>query len=103
MITAKNFVSEVEKSKGQVALDVWNESTLDCRYHSVLWEDLGFTNKIAFKKLDGGKYPALAKRLKVTKFPTLLLLKEGKEVARREGYLYSKDKEELRKLLKGLT
>ncbi|MCJ7804262.1 thioredoxin domain-containing protein [Patescibacteria group bacterium] len=95
VITPKNFFQEVLKAKGPVALDVWSEETLDCRYHSLLWDDLRVSGKVAFKKLDGGKYPQLAKKLKVRKFPTLLLFRNGKEIGRKEGYIYSQDKSSL--------
>lgn len=91
VVTPKNFLQEVLELRELVALDVWSEETLDCRYHSVLWEELGLADKIVFKKLDGGKYPTLARRLKASKFPTLIIFKEGKEKLRKEGYLYHGD------------
>jgi NAD-dependent dihydropyrimidine dehydrogenase PreA subunit len=100
VIIPGNFRKEVTESKGRVALDVWSNDTLDCRYHSLLWEELGFSKKISFKKLDGGKYPGLARKLKVKKLPTLLLFKDGKEHGRKEGYLYSSDKNPLKILLR---
>jgi thiol-disulfide isomerase/thioredoxin len=60
---------------------------------------LGVSEKILFKKLDGGKFPDLADKLEVIKFPTLIVFKNGQEVGRKEGYLYGKDKEELQKFL----
>lgn len=102
VVTSRNFEKEILKAKNLIALDVWSNETLDCRYHSVLWADLGFVNKVSFKKLEGDKYPQLTKKLKVKKFPTLLLFKNGKEIARQEGYLYSKDKNNLRHLIKKL-
>jgi len=97
VVTPKNFSQEVARTKAPFVLDVWSEATLDCRYHSLLWDDLKTTGRIRFKKLDGGEDSKLAKKLGVTRFPTLLFFKEGKEVGRREGYLYSKDKIALRK------
>lgn len=95
IITPKNFEKEIIKAEGLVVVDVWSEETLDCRYHSILWDDLGFTNKVAFKKLRGDKHPELAKKLKIKKFPTLLIFKDGNEVSRKEGYLYRSDKNTL--------
>jgi thioredoxin-like negative regulator of GroEL len=100
VVTPKNFAQEVSRSKGWVALDVWSERTLDCRYHSVLWEDLGLGEKVGFKKLDGGKRPELATKLKVTKLPTLLFLKNGQELIRKEGYVHPEDKSALIKQIR---
>lgn len=100
IVTPQNLSQEVKKIKGWVALDAWSEETLDCRYHSVLWEDLGFSDQFELKKLDGGKYPELVKELGVTEFPTLLFFKNGKEINRREGYIYFGDKRALTKQIK---
>ncbi len=92
IVTPDNFDKEVLKAKGLVVLDVWSEETLDCRYHSVLWDDLGASKSVVYKKLDGGTNKELAKRLKINIFPTLLFFKDGKEMGRKEGYIYFKDK-----------
>lgn len=89
VVTPDNFGKEVLKAKGLVALDVWSEETLDCRYHSVLWDDLGVVKGMQLKKLDGGKYAAFARKVKLKVFPTLIFFKDGKEMARKEGYIYS--------------
>lgn len=102
VVALDNFTREVVEAKGWVALDVWSEDSLDCRYHSVLWEDLGAVDKVSLKKLDGGKYPELAKKLRVNKLPALLFFKDGKEVGRREGYIYFRDKSEVVKQIKEL-
>lgn len=95
IITPKNFEKEIVQVKDLLVVDVWNEETLDCRYHSILWEELGFAQRVAFKKLRGDEYPELVKKLKITKFPTLLIFKDGKEVSRKEGYLYASDRKSL--------
>lgn len=102
VVALDNFTREVVKAKGWVALDVWSEDSLDCRYHSVLWSELGVMSEISFKKLDGGRYSELAKTLGVTKFPTLLFFKDGKEVGRREEYIYFGDKQTLIRQIKKL-
>ncbi|HUV42479.1 MAG TPA: thioredoxin domain-containing protein [Patescibacteria group bacterium] len=102
VITPKNFTQEVLEDKKLVILDVWSEETLDCRYYSLLWNDLGLSNEIKFKKLDGGKYYKFIQKLKITKLPTLLLFRRGREIGRREGYIYSKDKGEVRNLFRKL-
>lgn len=83
VVTPDNFDKEVLRAKGLMALDVWSEETLDCRYHSVLWDGLEEAKKMPLKKLDGGKHTALAKKLKVKRLPTLIFFKDGKEVGRK--------------------
>jgi thioredoxin 1 len=89
IVTPDTFESEVTKSRGWIALDVWSEDTLDCRFSSVPWEVLGLWDQILLKKLDGGVYPELANLLGVTHFPTVIVLKDGQEVLRHEGYMHS--------------
>lgn len=103
VVTPDNFGKEVLKAKGLMVLDVWSEETLDCRYHSVLWDDLGVSKSVFYKKLDGGTNKELAKKLKINIFPTLLFFKDGKEIGRKEGYIYSKDKQSLGKLARKLS
>jgi NAD-dependent dihydropyrimidine dehydrogenase PreA subunit len=91
VVTPKNFKKKILNAKSWVALDVWSNETLDCRYHSILWEDLKITDRVVFKKLDGGKYSNLAKRLKVSNFPTLIIFKDGVERWRHQGYLHHGD------------
>lgn len=91
IITPKNFKNEVLSAKDWVALDIWSNDTLDCRYHSILWEDLKITDRVVFKKLDGEKYSNLIKRIKVNEFPTLIVFKDGVEKWRQQGYLHSGD------------
>lgn len=91
MVTPKNFEKEVLKPGGWLALDVWSNETLDCRNHSILWQDLKITDKVVLKKVDGGKYSDLAERLNINKFPTLIIFKDGVERWRYQGYLHSGD------------
>lgn len=102
IVTPDNFQKEILQTKGLVALDVWSEATLDCRYHSLLWENLGFADKISLKKLDGGKHQNLLRRLKVTVIPTLIFFNNGQEQGRRGGYLYRKDEPALKQLIRRL-
>lgn len=102
VVTPKNFSQEIINAKGMFALDVWSEETLDCRYHSLLWNDIGISDRVELMKLDGSEYPKLAKKLGVTKLPTLLFFEDGKKIRRKEGYIYSKDKKAVKNLLKRL-
>lgn len=102
VITPENFNEEILQTKGLVALDVWSEKTLNCRYHSVLWDDLEVNDRIVFKKLDGGKFPKLASKLRVNKLPTFLVFFDGLEKTRYEGYLYYGELHSLKEKLNDL-
>ena len=73
-----NF-EEVLFSSGNNFIDIWHEDYLNCRLHSILYEDISkdVTN-ITFYKLDAKKYPKLIEKLGVKIFPTLQLIKNGK-------------------------
>jgi len=88
IITPKNFEEEVKEDQCKFAVDVWSEETLDCRLHSVLWDDV--SKGMSLKKLDGGKYPELAKKLSVKIVPSLLYFEKGRVVKKVEGYQYQK-------------
>mgnify|MGYP001278489233 CR=1 FL=1 len=60
-------------------IDIWHEDYLNCRLHSILYQDIQKEIKnLTFYKLDAKKYPELAKKLGVTIFPTLQLIINGK-------------------------
>jgi len=101
VVDSTNFSEEILDAGGVFVLDVWSEETLDCRFHSLSWSELGVSEKILLKKLDGGKFPDLADKLEVVKFPTLIVFKNGREVGRKEGYLYGKDRKKLQEFLVG--
>lgn len=85
-VTPQNFEKEVLKAKGIVALDVWHTDFLDCRVHSALYEEIKpKIKKFEFKKIDAKSFPRFIHRLKVNKFPSLLIFYHGRETGRIEG------------------
>jgi ferredoxin len=102
IITDKNINNEL-KRKGFKLIDVWHYDHLDCRYFSPLFSDIlkGVKKKkIIIYKLDAQKYPKLAAKLKVKKFPSLNIFKNTNEVFRYKGLLKKKDVKGLNKKIK---
>jgi thiol-disulfide isomerase/thioredoxin len=100
IITKENFNKIINK-KGYKLIDVWHYEFLDCRAYSVLFSDLlkSIKKEIKIYKLDAQKYPKLAKKLNVKKYPTLLLLKDKKGIWRHEGLIKDEQTEEIAKSL----
>lgn len=104
VITDKIFEKVYEK--GYKLIDIWSEATLDCRAFSFLFKDIlkGIDKQVIIFKIDGSKLIKLTKGLKVSKMPTFILLKNGKEIYRFEGLMKGKDlkkvNSDLKKLIK---
>ena len=77
-------------SKNQLALvDFWAEWCMPCRMIAPVIEDLAreYAGKILVGKLNVDENPATAERFQVFSIPTLLIMKEGREVERIVGYV----------------
>lgn len=93
VINENNFEEILEK-KGLKLIDLWHYDFLDCRLHSPLFEEIlnGIQKEIKICKLNAQEFSKLAKRLNVSKFPTLILLDKNNEIYRYEGLLENKKK-----------
>jgi ferredoxin len=73
-----NF-EDVLSSPENNLIDIWHEDYLNCRLHSILYEDISKKVKnLTFYKLDAKKYPKLVDKLGVKLFPTLQIIINGK-------------------------
>lgn len=92
IVTDGNFAAEVEKSPFPVLLDFWAEWCPPCRMIAPVIEQLAaeLAGKARVGKLDVDKNPATASRFQARSIPTLLILKNGREVDRIIG-LQSKE------------
>ena len=90
--TDANFADEVEKADLPGLLDLWAAWCGPCRQIAPIIEQLAaeFAGKARVGKLDVDKNPATASRFQARSIPTLLILKQGKEVDRLIG-LQSKE------------
>jgi thioredoxin 2 len=87
VVTDANFAAEVEKSPLPVLLDLWAAWCGPCRMIAPVIEQLAveLAGKARVGKLDVDKNPLTAERFQARSIPTLLVLKNGREVDRLIG------------------
>ena len=87
-VTDVNF-GEITGKNELVLIDFWNERCEYCRDLAPIIERLAadYAGRVAFGKLDVDKNRRTRVRFEVNAFPTLILVKNGKEIERIVGYV----------------
>jgi len=86
-ITSANFESEVTNSEVPVLIDFWAEWCMPCKMVAPVLEEISeeYDGKLKIGKLDVDSEGELAMKFSVQSIPTLMLFKNGQEVARKVG------------------
>jgi len=87
MVTDANFGEEVERSPLPVLLDLWAPWCGPCRMIAPVIEQLSgeLSGRVKVAKLNTDENPMTGSRFNVRSIPTLLILKDGKEIDRIVG------------------
>lgn len=87
IVTDATFASEVERSPVPVLLDMWAAWCGPCQRIAPMIDELAseWGGRVRFAKLNVDENPATSGRYNVRSIPTLLVLRDGKEVDRIVG------------------
>ena len=86
-ITRENFEQEVLKSDKLVVIDFWAPWCMPCKILAPTVEELAreLAGKVKVGKTNVDENPDIANDLSIMNIPTLVFLKDGKEVSRMIG------------------
>jgi thioredoxin len=87
-LTMENYESEVDNASVPIVVDFYADWCGPCQMMKPLFESLSeeFKGKMNFLKLDTQAQEGLAMKFGIQGIPTLVFLKDGKEVERHVGY-----------------
>ena len=91
-VTKENFQAEVLESKNTVLLDFWATWCGPCRMLAPIVEEIAEENSdVTLGKINVDEQMELAIEFGIVSIPTLLVYRDGKEVAKSVGYCSKAD------------
>ena len=86
-LTAANFDSFIQKSNLPVVVDFWADWCGPCKMMAPVFQKLAaeMNTQVRFAKVETEAHPQVSMRLHIRSIPTLILFKQGVEVARTAG------------------
>lgn len=87
-INQENFEKEVKESSTPVIVDFWAEWCAPCKMMGPVFEELSneYEGRLKFAKLNTEEESVLAGSFSIRGIPSLLIMKDGKEVDRIVGF-----------------
>ena len=91
--TDADFKEKVEESNIPVVIDFWASWCMPCKMFGPIFEEVskGYEGKVKFVKVSTEEAMQTANKFNIMSIPTVVFLKEGKEVDRVSGMM-SKEK-----------
>lgn len=95
-VNQENFEKEVRENQGLMLLDFWATWCGPCRMISPVIDQLAEEDNIKVGKINIDNEKDLAYQFEIEVIPTIIVMKDGKEINRSVGF---SDINELRKLI----
>ena len=91
-ITTQNFEAEVLNAKETVLIDFWATWCPPCKMLSPIIDELSEElTDVKVCKINTDEQPQLAGKFNIMHIPTMVIMKDGKEVRRTSGYMPKED------------